>query len=51
MYVRGDRAHMLEIVHKQSIFQTRHPTALVRRKQSIDAFERSVIEEQHKNSP
>jgi hypothetical protein len=51
VYVRGDRAQMLQIVHKQAIFQTEHPTKLVRSKQSIDEFERSVIREQHKNSP
>jgi hypothetical protein len=47
VFVRGNRARMLEIVRTQSIFQTKSTTKLVRRKQSVDEFEQSVIHAQH----
>ena len=50
VYVRGNRARMLEIVRTQSIFQTKAQTKLVRRKQSVDEFEQSVIHAQ-RNKP
>jgi len=46
VYVRGNRARMLEIVRTQAIFQTKSPTQLSKRKQTIDEFERSVIQAQ-----
>lgn len=46
VFVRGSRARMLEIVRTQSIFQTKSPTRLARRKQSLDEFEQSVIHAQ-----
>ena len=50
VFVRGNRAHMLEIVRTQSIFQTKAQTKLVRRKQSVDEFEQSGIHAQ-RNKP
>ena len=50
VFVRGNRARMLEIVRSQSIFQTRDPTVLVRRKQTLDEFEKSLLEAQRKKS-
>lgn len=50
VFVRGSRARMLEIVRTQSIFQTKSQTNLVRRKQSVDEFEQSVIHAQ-RNKP
>ena len=49
VFVRGDRTRMLEIVRTQPIFQTKSPTVLIRRKQSLDEFERSVLDAQKKN--
>ena len=46
VYVRGNRARMLEIVRTQAIFNDKRPTRLVRRNQSVADFERSVIEAQ-----
>jgi hypothetical protein len=46
VFVRGSRARMLEIVRTQAIFQTKSPTRLARRKQSLDDFEQSVIRAQ-----
>jgi len=51
VFVRGNRAHMLEIVRTQSIFQSKSPTRLERRKQSVEEFEKSVIHAQHNKSP
>jgi len=48
VYVRGNRAHMLEIVRTLPIFQSKAPTVLVRRKQSVDEFERAVLDAQKK---
>jgi len=48
VYVRGNRARMLEIVRTQPIFQTKSPTVLVKRKQSLEEFERAVLEAQAK---
>ena len=50
VYVRGDRAHMLEIVRTQSIFNDKKPTKLQRRKQTLDEFEQSLIPAQRKKS-
>lgn len=50
VYVRGNRARMLEIVRTQPIFETKAPTVMVRRKQSLEEFERSVLEAQRKES-
>jgi hypothetical protein len=50
VFVRGNRARMLEIVRTQSIFQSKSPTKLVRRKQGVDEFEQSVIHSQHDKS-
>ena len=47
VFVRGNRARMLEIVRTQSIFQTKSQTKLVRRKQTVDEFEQSVIHAQN----
>lgn len=46
VFVRGNRARMLEIVRTQSIFQTKSQTKLVRRNQTVDEFEQSVIHAQ-----
>lgn len=46
VYVRGNRARMLDIVRKQNIFDDKRPTKLERRKQSVDEFERAVIRAQ-----
>jgi len=48
VYVRGNRARMLEIVRTQPIFQSKAPTVLVRRKQSVDEFEHAVLDAQKK---
>ena len=50
VYVRGSRARMLEIVRTQAIFKTKRPTKLVRRKQSVEEFERSVIDAQRREA-
>ena len=50
VFVRGNRARMLEIVRTQSIFQSKSPTKLERRKQTLDEFERSVLHAQHNKS-
>ena len=46
VFVRGNRTRMLEIVRTQSIFQTKSQTKLVRRNQTVDEFEQSVIHAQ-----
>ena len=43
VYVRGDRARMLEIVRKQPIFDGQKPTKLVRHKETLDEFEQALI--------
>jgi len=50
VFVRGSRTRMLEIVRTQSIFQDKSQTKLVRRKQTVDEFEQSVIHAQ-RNKP
>lgn len=50
VYVRGNRARMLEIVRTQPIFDNRRPTVLARRKQTIDEFEHAVLEAQRKSN-
>ena len=50
VFVRGNRTRMLEIVRTQSIFQDKSQTKLVRRKQTVDEFEQSVIHAQ-RNKP
>ena len=48
VYVRGNRARMLEIVRTQPIFNAKRPTRLARRKQSVEEFEHAVIDAQRK---
>jgi hypothetical protein len=48
VFVRGNRARMLEIVRTQPIFETKEPTVLVRRKQTLEEFEKALLEAQHK---
>jgi hypothetical protein len=43
VYIRGDRARMLEIVRKQPIFDDQKPTKLEHRKQTLDEFEQSLL--------
>lgn len=43
VYVRGDRARMLEIVRKQPIFDGQAPTKLVRHKETLDEFEQALL--------
>ena len=50
VYVRGNRARMLEIVRTQPIFETKAPTVMVKRKQSLEEFEQAVLEAQRKES-
>ena len=50
VYVRGNRARMLEIVRTQPIFDARKTMRLTRRKQSVEEFEHAVIEAQHKKA-
>jgi hypothetical protein len=49
VYVRGNRARMLEIVRTQPIFDTRRPTLLARRKQTVDEFEQALLKAQHES--
>lgn len=49
VFVRGNRAQMLEIVRTQPIFETKKPTVLARRRQSVDEFERAVLDAQRKS--
>jgi hypothetical protein len=49
VYVRGNRARMLEIVRTQPIFSDKRPTVLAKRKQSLDEFERMVLDAQRKS--
>ena len=46
VYVRGNRARMLEIVRTQSIFDGKRPTVLARRKQTLDEFEQALLKAQ-----
>ena len=50
VYVRGNRARMLEIVRTQAIFQAKPTTKLARSRQTLDEFEQSVIHAQ-RNKP
>jgi hypothetical protein len=43
VYIRGDRARMLEIVRTQPIFDGQTPTKLVRHKQTLDEFEQNLL--------
>jgi hypothetical protein len=47
VFVRGSRAHMLEIVRTQPIFESKRPTVLVRRQQTLDEFEQALLKAQH----
>ena len=49
VYVRGNRLRMLEIVRTQPIFETRKPTVLARRKQTVDEFEQALLKAQHES--
>jgi hypothetical protein len=43
VFIRGDRARMLEIVRKQPIFDDEKPTKLVRHKETLDEFEQALL--------
>jgi hypothetical protein len=43
VYIRGNRAKMLEILRSQPIFDEKSTTKLARRKQTIDEFEQSQM--------
>lgn len=43
VYIRGDRARMLEIVRKQPIFDDQTPTKLVRHKETLDEYEQAFL--------
>lgn len=43
VYIRGDRARMLEIVRTQPIFDGQTPTKLVRHKETLDEFEQALL--------
>jgi hypothetical protein len=47
VYVRGDRAAMLEIVRGNAIFNAKHGLVLNRSKQTPSEYEQSVIQAQH----
>ena len=49
VFVRGTRTRMLEIVRTQPIFDSKRPTVLAKRKQTIEEFERTVLEAQRKS--
>jgi hypothetical protein len=49
VYVRGNRGQMLDIVRRHSIF-TDKPMTLVRRDESVEVFEKSLIERQRGSS-
>ena len=49
VYVRGNRARMLEIVRTQPIFGNKRPTVLARRKQTIEEFQSAVLDAQRKS--
>jgi hypothetical protein len=38
---------MLEIVRTQPIFDTKRPTRLARRQQTVDEFEQALLKAQH----
>ena len=43
VFIRGDRARMLEIVRKQPIFDDQTPTKLVRHQETLDEFEQTLL--------
>lgn len=43
VYVHGTRAQMLDLVRTQSIFKDKDPLKLVRSRQTLDEFERSLM--------
>jgi hypothetical protein len=43
VYVRGTRAQMLDLVHKESIFKESDPLKLVRSRQTLDEYEKSLM--------
>jgi hypothetical protein len=47
VFVRGNRTRMLEIARTQPIFESKRPTVLVRRKQTLDEFEQALLKAQH----
>jgi hypothetical protein len=49
VFVRGNRAHMLEIMRTQPIFETKKPTVLARRRQTVDEFEQALLKAQHES--
>jgi hypothetical protein len=51
VYVRGDRAQMLEIVRHDSIFEDKTDTVLSRIKQTPADYEKSVIQSQKTKNP
>jgi hypothetical protein len=51
VFVRGNRAQMLDMVRAQSIFDEASPLKLVRSGQTIDAFEQSLQRNPHGKKP
>ncbi|MGH8041158.1 MAG: hypothetical protein ACREPN_03835 [Rudaea sp.] len=51
VFVRGDRARILEIVRKFPIFDSQKPTHFVRRHQTLDEFERVAAPAPAKKAP
>lgn len=51
VFVRGNRAQMLDMVRTQSIFDESSPLKLVRSGQTIDAFEHSLRQNPHGKKP
>ena len=51
VFVRGDRTRMLEIVRKDSIFVDKADPVLYRVHESVDQYERALIQRQHQSKP
>ena len=43
VFIRGDRARMLEIVRKQPLFDDQKPAKLVRHKETLDEYEQTLL--------
>ena len=50
VYVAGSRAQMLDLVRSRSIFDEDDPIRLVKSRQTVDEFQRSLLESAHKDS-
>jgi hypothetical protein len=50
-FVRGDRVRTLEIVRKDSIFVDKADPVLYRIHESVDEYERALIQQQHQAKP